>query len=211
VTSGNPRRTKRTEQLVARRAALLEAAERVALERGLAAARVADVAAATDVSPGLVHYHFSSKDDLFVEMLRASADRELTRVHRIANGPGSALSKLDRVLREFVPTRSDDQSWVLWIDAWAAALRDEALRKIITELDNAWLDVVEHVLRDGAASGEFRCPDPNGAALRLSALIDGLGIRMSLQDRQSRRAALQQARLAAAREIGVDVEDFAKR
>lgn len=211
MTSATPRRTKRTEQLVARRAALLEAAERVALERGLAAARVADVAAATDVSPGLVHYHFSSKDDLFVEMLRAAADRELTSVHRIADGPGSALSKLDRVLREFVPTRSDDQSWVLWIDAWAAALRDEALRKIITELDNAWIDVVEQVLRDGAASGEFRCPDPSGSALRLSALIDGLGIRMSLQDRQSRRAALQHARLTAAREIGVDVEDFPKR
>jgi hypothetical protein len=34
---------------------------------------------------------------------------------------------------------------------------------------------------------------------------------MSLQPRQSRRAALQHARLAAAREIGVDVEDFPKR
>jgi hypothetical protein len=144
-------------------------------------------------------------------MLRTAADRELTRVHRITNGPGSALSKLDRVLREFVPTRSDDQSWVLWIDAWAAALRDEALRKIITELDNAWIDVVEQVLRDGAASGEFRCPDPSGSALRLSVLLDGLGIRMSLHDRQSRRAALQHARLAAAHEIGVDVEDFARR
>src|SRR5262245_21424925 len=144
-------------------------------------------------------------------MLRAAADRELTRVHRIANGPGSALSKLDRVLREFVPTRSDDQSWVLWIDAWAAALRDEALRKIITELDNAWLDVVEQVLRDGAASGELRCPDPSGSAIRLSALIDGRGIRMSLHDRRSRRAALQDARLAAAREIGLDFEDLAKR
>jgi hypothetical protein len=50
-------------------------------------------------------------------------------------------------------------------------------------------------------------PDPSGSALRLSALIDGFGIRMSLQP-TSRRAALQHARLTAAREIGVDVEDL---
>jgi hypothetical protein len=40
-----------------------------------------------------------------------------------------------RVLREFVPTRSDDQSCA--VDRCNAALRDEALWKIITELDNA--------------------------------------------------------------------------
>lgn len=193
---------------MARRAALLDAAQRVALERGLANTRVADVAAATEVSAGLIHYHFSSKDELFAEMLRSAAQRDIDRVRKIAEGAGSAVTRLDRVLREFIPAARGDQSWVLWIDAWAAALRDPGLRAIMAELDDAWADVIERVLRDGAASGEFDCPDPAASSWRLAALLDGFGLRIALQGKQSRQRALRHARIAAAREVGLDEADF---
>ncbi|MCI0689414.1 MAG: TetR family transcriptional regulator C-terminal domain-containing protein [Sporichthyaceae bacterium] len=211
MTSGTGRptgRTTRAEQLVARRAALLDAAERVALERGLANTRVADVAAATAVSAGLIHYHFSSKDELFVEMLRTVAQRDIDRVRRIVDTNGTAVARLDRVLREFIPAQRGDQSWVLWIDAWGAALRDPGLRDIITELDDAWAGLLEQVIRDGAETGEFSCADPAAAAFRLAALLDGVGVRIALQGKQSRREALRHARIAAAREVGLTEADF---
>lgn len=208
MTKGAPNRLTRAEQLVARRAALLDAAERVALERGLAHARVADVAAATEVSAGLIHYHFTSKQELFAEMLRSAAQRDIDRVRRIANGSGRAIERLDRVLREFIPAEPGEQSWVLWIDAWGAALRDQGLRDITAELDDAWVDIIERVLRDGAASGEFECPDPAAAAWRLAATLDGLGLRITLQANQSREKALHHARVAAAREVGLTEADF---
>jgi len=208
VTVAPARKTSRSEQLAARRAELLDAAERVALERGLANTRVADVAAATEVSAGLIHYHFSSKDELFAEMLKAAAQRDIDRVRRIVDGPGSAVSRLDRLLKEFIPAQRGDQSWVLWIDAWGAALRDPGLRDITTELDDAWTDLVERVLRSGAESGEFSCPDPAASAIRLAALLDGFGVRIALQGKQSRRDALRHARIAAAREAGISESDF---
>jgi len=206
----DPVRTQsRAQQVQVRRAELLEAAERVVLERGLADTRVADVAAASGVSGGLIHYHFASKDQLLTEMLRTAAERDIARARRLASGPGSAASRLDKVMREFVPT-ARDESWILWIDAWGAGLRDPALRAISEELDDAWVAVLEQVIRDGAESGEFDCPDPSASAWRLAALLDGLGLRITLQrGSMSRRQMLEHARVLAAHEVGVDTEAFA--
>jgi AcrR family transcriptional regulator len=74
-----------------RRAELLEATRKVVLERGMASTRVADVAKATNVSGGLIHYHFATKDDLMAEMLRVSSDVERGQLEAIVTGPGTAL------------------------------------------------------------------------------------------------------------------------
>ncbi len=198
----------RAEQVEVRRAELLEAAERVVLERGLADTRVADVAAASGVSGGLIHYHFTSKDQLLTEMLRTAAERDIARARRVASGPGSATSRLDKVMREFVPG-ARDESWVLWIDAWGAALRDPVLRAISEELDNAWGQVLEAVIRDGSDTGEFTCTDPAASAWRVAALLDGLGLRITLQrGSMSRRQMIEHGRVVAAHEVGIPVEAF---
>lgn len=192
----------RTEQVTRRRAELLDAAYHVVLDRGLANIRIADVAQATNVSGGLVHYHFATKDVLLTEMMRSAAEQDIARVRAIAAGRGTALERLDRVIRQYVPESESDQSWLLWIDAWGAALRDDALRAISEELDAVWSDVIEDVLRDGHRSGEFVCDDPAATALRLSSLLDGLGMRVTLGRKGvSRSRMIENARVSAAREL----------
>ena len=142
---------------------------------------VADVAAATRVSGGLIHYHFATKDVLLTEMLRHEAERDIAKARRLATGSGSTLQRLDRVMREFVPGSRNDQTWVLWIDAWGASLRDETLRTISQELDTAWNEMLFVVISDGVASGDFITDDPRAVADRLLALLDGLGLRVTLQ------------------------------
>ncbi|MFZ0324322.1 MAG: TetR family transcriptional regulator C-terminal domain-containing protein [Actinomycetes bacterium] len=199
----------RADQVAARRAELLEAAHRVVLERGLANTRVADVAQATDVSGGLIHYHFATKDILLTEMMRAAAAADIKRARQIASGRGTALERLDKVLRHYMPATGDDQSWLLWIDGWGAALRNPAIAAISEELDTAWVDVVESVIRDGQASGEFTCDDPAAAAIRLAALLDGLGVRYTLARSVSRKQLLEHARKAAILELGLARDAFA--
>ena len=179
------------------------------VERGMASTRVADIASATNVSGGLIHYHFATKDDLMAEMLRTTSLEEQQQLERIAADPGSATSRLDRVLRHYLPRSRSDQSWILWIEAWAAALRSPVLRGILAELENAWLAVLEKVIADGVAAGEFTCDDPAGAAERIDALLDGLLLRATVHpDAISRRRLLEHARLAAAREVGLDRDAF---
>ncbi|MEO8329729.1 MAG: TetR/AcrR family transcriptional regulator [Candidatus Nanopelagicales bacterium] len=203
-------KTSRGDQVLQRRAELLAAARQVVLERGLSHTRVADVAEATNVSGGLIHYHFATKDILLTEMLRSEAERDIEKARRVAGGPGAAVERLDRLMREFVPARND-QTWVLWIDSWAAGLRDEALRQITEELDEAWRQMVEMVIVDGVASGEFHCADPLGAADRISALLDGLGLRVTLhRPGITRKSMVEHARVAAERELGLEAGTMSK-
>jgi AcrR family transcriptional regulator len=210
--SAVPAPSRRTEQVAARRAELLAAAYQVVLERGLANTRVADVAAATNVSGGLIHYHFATKDDLLIEMLRSAASADIERARAIAAGRGTAIERLDRFLRHYTPGPGGDPAWMLWIDGWGAALREPALRQIMGELDDAWALCLEEVIADGTAKGEFTCPSPAAAARRLSALLDGLGLRVTLDPRAiSRREMLEHGRAAAALELGISPSDFTRR
>ena len=205
MARGSEARTTRQAQVEQRRAELLEAARTVVLERGLSNTRVADVAAATQVSGGLIHYHFATKDVLLTEMLRHEAERDIAKARRLATGGGSVLKRLDRVMREFVPGSRNDQTWVLWIDAWAAGLRDEALRDISEELDAAWNEMLLTVINDGVASGEFTTDDPRATADRLSALLDGLGVRVTLQRPGiTRKHMIEHARVVAELELGLE-------
>ncbi len=205
MARGSEARTTRQAQVEQRRAELLEAARSVVLERGLSNTRVADVAAATQVSGGLIHYHFATKDVLLTEMLRHEAERDIAKARRLATGGGSVLKRLDRVMREFVPGSRNDQTWVLWIDAWAAGLRDEALRDISEELDAAWNEMLLTVITDGVASGEFTTEDPRATADRLSALLDGLGVRVTLQRPGiTRKHMIEHARVVAELELGLE-------
>jgi AcrR family transcriptional regulator len=192
-----------------RRGELLEAARRVVLERGMASARVADIAKATNVSGGLVHYHFATKDELMAEMLRATSEVEQQQLTAIVEASASALDRLDRVMRYYIPRTRSDQSWILWIEAWAAGLRAPAVQAILLELARAWLNALERVIRDGVAAGEFTCPDPAASAERLDALLDGLMVRNTVHPGAiSRKRLLEHVRTAAAREVGLRRDDF---
>ena len=204
--------SRRAEQVAARRAELIAAAHQVVLDRGLANTRVADVAAATNVSGGLIHYHFATKDDLLTEMLRSVAAADIARARAIAEGRGTAIERLERFLRHYTPGPGGDPAWLLWIDGWGAGLREPALRQIMGELDDAWASYLEKVIADGTVSGEFVCADPAASARRLSALLDGLGLRVTLDPRAiSRREMLEHGRAAAALELGISPSDFTRK
>jgi AcrR family transcriptional regulator len=187
-----------------RRAELLQAARQVVLERGMASTRVADIAKATNVSGGLIHYHFDTKDELMAAMLRATSESERQQLDELVDGGGTAVERLDRVLRHYIPRTRADQSWIMWIEAWAAGLRSPVLRDILKELEAAWIDALERVIRDGVAGGEFDCPDPAASAERLDALLDGLMVRATVHpEAVIRKRLTEHARVAAAREVGV--------
>src|SRR3954451_25366807 len=125
---------------------------------GLAATRVADVAKALEVSPALVFYHFGTKDDLVAEAFAHAVERDLHRLEKAAAGD-DPVDRLRRVLRLYGPT-GRATGWRIWIDAWAVALRDPHIRKVLKRLDHRWQDILRGVVDDGVTRGAFTRPDP---------------------------------------------------
>jgi BetI-type transcriptional repressor, C-terminal len=75
-----------------------------------------------------------------------------------------------------------EASWVLWIDGWGEAMRTPALKRISQQLDVQWQELIERIIRDGVASGELHCVDPEASAWRLTALLDGLGVQLTVHE-----------------------------
>ncbi|MEU0791491.1 TetR/AcrR family transcriptional regulator [Amycolatopsis sp. NPDC005961] len=145
--------------------------------RGIAGVRAADVAKALDISTALIFYHFGTLEALIIEAFRQAAERNLAVLRDELARPGTASERLRAVLVLYGPTKPV-AGWHLWIEAGAAAMRDAELREVVQRLDLRWRDAVVSLITEGVAAGEFRCPDPHGAAWRLTALLDGLAVQV---------------------------------
>ncbi|WP_328420859.1 TetR/AcrR family transcriptional regulator [Streptomyces sp. NBC_00443] len=189
-----------------RREELLQAAVEQIEARGVAAVRIADVAAALGVSNALVLYHFATKEKLVAAAFTHAAQGDLARLRRVLGRRTTALRRLRAAVRWYAPT-GQAKGWRLWIEGWAAALREPALQEVTRDLDREWKAAIAEVIAEGVAADEFRCPDPMGAALRLTALLDGLAVQMtSYRGAVSRARAQEWVDEALARELGLERE-----
>lgn len=187
-----------------RRQEILEATCRVVIERGFAGTRVADVAKVLGISSALIHYHFESKAHLLAEALRWAAEADVARLRAAIDAESNALDKLDRFIRMTCPGDDDQPAWWLWIDSWGEALRTPELAVISRELDISVVRLLERVIEEGVREGAFRCADPGGAAWRLTALLDGLGVQATVHDDViTAEQMLAWGRQAAAAELGL--------
>ena len=184
--------------------ALLRTACEVIAERGLANTRTADVAEAAGVSQALVFYHFATKDRLLAQAFAYAVEQDLARLDAVLRSSAPPLAKLRRMLRLYTPT-GRATSWSMWIDGWAESLRTPELEKLSRRLDLRWRQDLAAVITAGVAEGTFDCPDPAGAAWRISAVMDGLAVQLAVHERViTRRQIAEWIRLVAARELGLE-------
>jgi AcrR family transcriptional regulator len=191
-----------------RRDEILRATCDEVVKRGFANTRAADVATALGVSTGLIFYHFESKDALLSAAFAYAAERDLERLDAAAQGRGSALRRLARILKMYGP-EGIGAGWALWIDAWAAALRSPEMADVSRRLDVRWKDTVAEVIAQGVATGEMVCADPSGAAWRITAMLDGLAVQTTVHEGVlSTRQINAWVRTVAAAELGVEPGDL---
>ncbi|MET9909087.1 TetR family transcriptional regulator C-terminal domain-containing protein [Streptomyces sp. NPDC006476] len=189
-----------------RREELLRAAIEQIEARGVAAVRIADVASALGVSNALVLYHFSTKEKLVAAAFTHAAEDDLAHLRKLLGRRTTALRRLRSAVRWYAPT-GQAKGWRLWIEGWAAALREPVLQEVTRDLDRRWKAALAEVIAEGVAAGEFRCPDPLGTALRLTALLDGLAVQLtSYPGAVSRARAQEWVDEAVARELGLERE-----
>ncbi len=190
---------------------MLEVTCQVVMDRGFANTRVSDVAAKLGVSTGLVHYHFTSKNQLLAEAFRHAANADLERLQHEISKATTAIAKLDKIFKLYSPVEAEP-GWMLWIDGWGEALRNDQLKRISQELDDEWKQALQIIITEGVANGEFACADPHGAAWRLAAILDGLAVQVTVHEGTISRSQLSSwVRTAASLELGLPQGAFVAR
>src|SRR6516225_1849371 len=101
---------------------LLLAAADVFARRGYDGTRVADIAAAADVSSGALYAHFASKAELLVAALRTHGRRLLADL--FAADPDQSVTELLLVIGRWLPRRRGASGYLI-VEALVAARRDE--------------------------------------------------------------------------------------
>ena len=188
----------------ARKEAILEAACRAIAERGFPATRITDVARVAGTSTGTVHYYFETRDEVLMAALRWAGERLFARVE--AGRGTTARARLAHLLAVAIPAPGPARDeYVLWIELWLRVLHDPALLPECEAISARWRGYFRDVVREGAAAGEFApVADPDEVAVRLVALVDGLGFETALGYRWTSPASMHARLLAfAAEQLGL--------
>jgi AcrR family transcriptional regulator len=189
-----------------RREDLLKTACEVIAEQGFGHARTIDIARAAGVSQALLFYHFENKERLFAQAFAYAARLHMDALDDIERSTGTPLERLRSLLRLCSPA-FPTEGWRLWIDAWGEAMRSPELEEISRRIDTQGRLLLRAIIEAGTECGEFDCADPDSAAWRIFALIDGLAVQTHVHPKAlSRRRCNVLIRTAAANELGVSVE-----
>ena len=190
---------------------ILEAACDVIAEHGIEDVRIARIATVAGVSPPLVHYHFATREALLAEALEHSFQLLGDIRTTTADAEGwTAAEKLGWMIDQSLPFPGmGNREWRLWLELWSRAARRPELRSVAARLYARYDAWIADVVREGMAGGEFRAGDAEAVTRRLIAAIDGLGLRVAVDDPamplvQARRLIVD----GLAAELGMDVDAF---
>lgn len=168
-----------------RRAQIIAAASDIVSSQGLAAATVRAIAAQIGCSPGQIHHHFTSADELRAEGMRAVWERIGPKI----NDCLMALPPCER-LRQLLGTdlttlHPDARAELniacrLWQEAWVGH-HEPAVITAIAEGTEKFYQAVTLALEDGLASGIFPADlQVAPTAVRLIAAVQGFDLLTSI-------------------------------
>lgn len=168
------------EDALATRNALLDAAERVFLARGVAGTSLNDIALAAGTTRGAIYWHFKDKADLFNAMLDRVTMPLQSALAELEDAPaGDPLPALRRSLRYALHrTVNDEQTRrVFEVATHKVEYVDSlcAVRMRHLEMRNVWLGRFRLLLLKSAAARGVRLGVPAlDAARGLQALMEGM-------------------------------------
>ena len=154
---------------------ILSAATDLIAELGWAAVTTRRIAERAEVNNALVHYYFGTKDALLLEAAAAMFTEEFASpMTRMFTAP--TFSDSVRAYIEYLRAIEDHgPGMIVTVEAMLRGVRDEAVRTWIEGLLGGARQMLEQLVVAAQKRGELPADlDPQGAAVVLAALLDGL-------------------------------------
>lgn len=177
---------------------ILKAAAVVFAEKGFHPTTVEEIAIRAGVGKGTVYEYFTSKEELFREMLKTGIDVYLTKVQGLLREPGSGREILARIACAHFSFAVEQGGLArllfegqrgpsFWVRDWLKQVRERKLA------------VIAKIIARGISQGEFRPVDPRLAAEVFLGVLGALCFPLLL----SWPAAEESAALASRRDNNV--------
>lgn len=161
-----------------RRRLVIESARDLIADKGLFNVQIRDISRACGVSPGTITYHFRSLDEVLWEVVKKeTADYYVPLREAAASSSADKTTQLLTFLKGLFRSDSDTRRhWMIWLDFWSAAAREDSYGEWMNTHYEAWWDALAGIIEAGVEDGEFACADPRMFAVSIASLVDGLAI-----------------------------------
>jgi len=155
---------------------ILEAACRVIVREGSHGLRMAGVAQEAGVSKALVHYYFSTRQELLHNAFAFSVKRWHAAVEAELVGAATGREKVERILLAGVECDLPfSEQKILWNEVWSSLRSDDELRPLVENSYRESIARIVDLIEEGRADGSIPATvDATAAGWRLVAVGDGL-------------------------------------
>ncbi len=158
-----------------RRSQLVQATIRILARHGLSNTTLAKVAQDAGLSPGIVNFYFTSKDQLLLAVLKTLSDEFMGKLEDAiaasGNDPGANLEALIEAM--LAADLSDPDKVAVWYAFWGEARARSDYLKACGERDEAYHKALLALCRQlGEAAPEGHRIDPDAVTLALLGLLD---------------------------------------
>ncbi len=167
----NKQEMRRTET----RNRILEAAALCFAESGYDGTAVATICETAGVSKGAFYHHFSSKQQLFIELIDQwleGLDQHLVALGGQADDPAGQLLAMTRVIGQII--QLPNQQLMIYLEFLNRAFHDTQVLQATTRPFHRYRQQIASIFETGVADGSFRSLNGDSAATIVIALAIGL-------------------------------------
>lgn len=194
------------ERGVRRRERILDAAFHVFSRRGYRAAGVDEVGRQAETSKGGVYFHFPTKEALFLELLRTTADRLVDKVEREVAEVPDPIDRADVALRTVLGTFAGHRTMarLFLIDAVGAG---STFQSELQRMHERFITIIAGHLDDAVAADIIDPIDTRLAGTAWFGALNEVVMRWLMDDDPGRlEDAYPTLRAILLRSVGIDGE-----
>jgi AcrR family transcriptional regulator len=166
-----------TSNQAAGRRCILEQARQLFFAHGYHGVSIRDIVQACGLSNAALYYHFGSKQNLYVEVIRGFVASVVQPVQEAEAGSGSSRERLTRMVLAFAQFCSESRSELHTLLRDLTEREGEGIQQLIPEVTGQVLSPFAAVLEDGIAAGEIRAVDVHRVSHLLMGMLNSLAAR----------------------------------
>jgi AcrR family transcriptional regulator len=166
-----------------RRERILAAGASSFARKGLAATKIADIAAGAGVSYGLVYHYYTSKDEIFATLVERAMQATIRITRGALTQPGTPWDRIHFMAGHMVfGVRDAPDQFMVVLQALTNETVPEELRAMAWQQAETSRRAVRDLLAEGQQAGQVVAGDPDQLATTFVACIQGLAIRATFLD-----------------------------
>ncbi|MGH2497820.1 MAG: TetR/AcrR family transcriptional regulator [Ktedonobacteraceae bacterium] len=161
---------------------ILDAAMTIFAHNGFSETKMSDIAAAAQISYGLVYHYFANKEAIFTALLEKALKGGLHLIQSARVQTGTPWDRLRWLTAEIVKGARDEPEYeMLVLIALTSSAVPEETRKMVVEESRASHEALKQLIVEGQATGEVVAEDPDLLATAWEWCIQGMVFDMSYQ------------------------------